>query len=312
MASVLQEILARLEPEHAKALDWFREHEGEAGPRPWRRKGQSVVPGVQMAMTAERGIHKPAELEYALSVSATRTSIYLDGKPSRVDASTWVLPYREHSGAEGSGEGSRWNRALLKNLRDRVPVGVFVPAAGSNYLNLGLAMPQSFDPETGTFLLRGPMTFAQSDELWAAQSPETDEGVADEAGGEAFGLTRLRASQGRFRDMLMRAYGGRCCVTRYDAEPALQAAHILSYSGRSSQVPQNGLLLRADVHLLFDRHLVAVNPQSRLLHVSPRISHTAYAKLAGRTVHAPTCEKYAPDTAKLEVHWAVFERAGSA
>ena len=50
----------------------------------------------------------------------------------------------------------------------------------------------------------------------------------------------------------MDAYGGRCAITGYDVEEALQAAHIVPYLGPQSNTVNNGLLLRADVHNLFD------------------------------------------------------------
>ena len=315
MPSILEDILARLEPEHARALEWFADRAGEVGPRPWRRRGVSGVPGVAMALTAERGIHKPAGMDWALSVAATVSSVYLDGEPAKVDKDTWVLPYKEHSGSDGSGYESRWNRALLRNMRDRIPVGVFVPAVGSDYLNLGLAIPESFDPQSGTFLLRGPVTYSQGVTTWgepadASRSDVLDElMVAEDADEMSLTLVRRRKSQDAFREALMTAYAGQCCVTRYDAPDALQGAHILSYSGRSSQVPQNGLLLRADIHLLFDRHLLSIQPERRRVSVSPRIRNTAYGALDGVPLLPTTSEKLAPDPGKLEVHWAVFERA---
>jgi hypothetical protein len=74
-------------------------------------------------------------------------------------------------------------------------------------------------------------------------------------------------------------------------------------------VPQNGLLLRADIHLLFDRHLLSIQPERRRVSVSPRIRNTAYGALDGVPLLPTTSEKLAPDPGKLEVHWAVFERA---
>lgn len=266
-----------------------------------------------MAMTAQRGIHKPSELDWALSVGATKNSVYLDGKPTRVDGETWVLPYSEHAGADGVGYKSPWNRALLRNLRDRIPVGVFVPA-GSQHLNLGLAMPESFDPETGTFLLRGPMTFSQSATTWSEPSYVAQEDVLEnlmvsEDLPRNLAMVRRREAQDSFRESLLSAYDGACCVTRYDAQAALQGAHILPYSGRSSQVATNGLLLRADVHLLFDRHLIAIDPESLVVKVAPQLAATAYADLAGREILRTTNRDLAPDSSKLRVHAAVFDRA---
>lgn len=325
METPLQQILGRLEPEHARALDWFLDHEGEIGRRPWRVDGQSVVEGVSIPLVAQRGIHQPSGWSLALSITATRASVYFDGVPQKIDNDTWVLPYKAHDGRDGAGSDSRWNRALMRNMVERMPVGVFVPE-GSRYLNLGLAMVESYDLGTSTFLLRGPMRLTQGEGVWAGSTAETmrdpstgeldDVDLLSEAWQSAepavYSRVRRRVAQDRFRDQLLRTYKGKCSVTGYDAPDALQGAHILSYSGRSSQLVTNGLLLRADIHLLFDRHLVAVDPQTHRVCVSPRLMSTAYAYLDKTPVARPERESEAPDSRRLAVHWAVFERSASA
>ena len=319
MDTPLQSILNQLEPEHARALEWFLEHEGEVGARPWRVHGESVVPGVRVPLVAQRGIHQPSGWNLALSITATRASVYLDGVPESIDAETWVLPYRAHEGGDGVGAESRWNRALMRNLLERVPVGVFVPEDGK-YRNLGLAIVESYDPGSSTFLLRGPMRLAQAEGTWtepvtdSRPSADLDEAVLlsmvqETADPAAYSLVRRRVAQDRFRDRLVSAYQGKCAVTGYDALDALQGAHILAYSGRSSQLAANGLLLRADVHLLFDRHLLSIEPDSRRLRLARPLLSTAYAELDRKRIAPPARDSDAPDAHRLAVHWAVFERA---
>lgn len=320
MSSALQSLLDQLDPEHARALEWFADHEGEIGSRPWRVGGKSVVEGVNVPLVAQRGIHQPSGWQMALSITATHASVYLDGVPQSIDADTWVLPYMAHSGRDGSGTESRWNRALLSNLLRRIPVGVFVPS-GASYRNLGLAMVESFDQHTGAFTLRGPVRFGQSPDVWyddERQAPENliaeavppfapPDGVEDEP--FAYSRVRSRVAQDRFRMSLLSAYDGRCAVTGYDAPDALQGAHILSYQGRSSQLVRNGILLRADVHLLFDRHLIGIQPESLKIRVAPPLMTTAYANLDRRSLVPPRCADDSPDVNRLAVHWAVFERS---
>ena len=61
-----------------------------------------------------------------------------------------------------------------------------------------------------------------------------------------------RQGQSKFRQELLAAYNSRCAITGCDIEPALEAAHIIPYKGTETNCPQNGLLLRADIHTLFD------------------------------------------------------------
>ena len=67
-----------------------------------------------------------------------------------------------------------------------------------------------------------------------------------------------RRGQPKFRYDLIAAYGGKCAVTGCDVLQALEAAHISPYLGEQSNHVSNGLLLRADIHTLFDLNLFAI------------------------------------------------------
>ena len=73
-------------------------------------------------------------------------------------------------------------------------------------------------------------------------------------------LVRQRLGQGAFRLLVTDAYGRRCAVTKEKALPVLQAAHIQPVSQGGRHLVSNGLLLRSDVHTLFDRGYVTITP----------------------------------------------------
>lgn len=83
-------------------------------------------------------------------------------------------------------------------------------------------------------------------------------------------LIRPRLGQGSFQARIMDAYAGQCAITKHKIRPTLQAAHILPVSEGGKHRVDNGLLLRSDVHTLFDRGYLGVSPDLRL-HVSPRL-----------------------------------------
>jgi len=83
-------------------------------------------------------------------------------------------------------------------------------------------------------------------------------------------LARARLGQGSFRILVTDAYHRRCAVTNEKTLPALEAAHIKSYSNHGPHRTSNGLLLRADIHRLFDDGYVTVDPDLRFL-VSERV-----------------------------------------
>ena len=92
--------------------------------------------------------------------------------------------------------------------------------------------------------------------------------------GEVFGAPRLapvRVGQAAFKALVQEAYGRRCAVTGDKIVPVLQAAHIRPVTAAGENRVDNGMLLRSDVHTLFDRGYLGVHPEKRTLLVSPRL-----------------------------------------
>lgn len=77
-------------------------------------------------------------------------------------------------------------------------------------------------------------------------------------------LTRARLGQGAFRVLVTEAYGRRCAVTGERTLPALEAAHIKPFAKSGPNLTANGLLMRSDLHRLFDLGYLSVTPR---LHV---------------------------------------------
>ena len=117
--------------------------------------------------------------------------------------------------------------------------------------------------------------------LWRAvrQALAHDTGVADSAKepleieGDRSGseyLARSRLGQGAFRVLVIDAYQRRCAVTGEKTLPVLEAAHIRPYASQGPHRVSNGILLRSDLHKLFDVGYVTVTPDLKL-EVSPRL-----------------------------------------
>ncbi len=90
-------------------------------------------------------------------------------------------------------------------------------------------------------------------------------------------------------------------MTRYDAPAALEAAHIIPYRGPQTNHPTNGLLLRADMHDLFDLGLVAVDESLRLL-LARELVGTQYEQYAGQRLWMPPEPELRPNAEALEKH----------
>jgi HNH endonuclease len=120
-----------------------------------------------------------------------------------------------------------------------------------------------------------------------------------------------RRGQPEFRKDLIDAYGGRCAITGCDAVDALEAAHIRRYTGESTQHVANGLLLRADIHTLFDLNLIGIVPESLSVAVAPAIKSTVYGELEGKKISVPTSDAIAPNKEVLAERWKLFSNGKS-
>lgn len=119
-------------------------------------------------------------------------------------------------------------------------------------------------------------------------------------------LIRPRLGQGAFRVAVTDAYERACAVTREHSLPALEAAHIKPFSLDGPHLVNNGLLLRADLHRLFEQGYVGVGVDGRFA-VSQRLrtdfknGHTYYP-LNGTPVVFPNRAEEHPDSTLLEWH----------
>ena len=111
-------------------------------------------------------------------------------------------------------------------------------------------------------------------QLIAMSHKAMDSAQAGQESGEArFGaeyLTRGRLGQGAFRVLVTDAYQRRCAVTGEKTLPVLEAAHIRPFASRGPHRVSNGILLRSDLHKLFDLGYVTVTPDLHL-EVSSRL-----------------------------------------
>lgn len=118
---------------------------------------------------------------------------------------------------------------------------------------------------------------------------------------------RLRQGQPAFRQKLLNAYGGRCAVTGATTPQVLEAAHIMPYMGGHTNVVQNGLLLRSDIHTLFDRLLltVRISGSEAITRVAPDIRDATYRELDGQPLrNLPADHRDLPSPSYLQQHAA--------
>jgi putative restriction endonuclease len=173
-----------------------------------------------------------------------------------------------------------------------------------------MQVPASWRPNTVTFKTYDTSE-AEGHALWSAvdrlRSGQVASDFSDE--GARWGepqLVRPRLGQGAFRMLVTDIYDRRCAVSRERTLPALDAAHIRPYADGGAHEASNGLLLRSDIHSLFDAGYVTVSPDYRF-EVSRRIREefdngVHYYALHGARIALPADPRQHPDKAALQWH----------
>ncbi len=109
--------------------------------------------------------------------------------------------------------------------------------------------------------------------LYALPSQESNQLVLEEAGSAMYGksiLAKVRLGQGAFRVLVTDAYSRKCSISGEKTLPVLEAAHIKPFAAAGPHFISNALLLRSDLHKLFDGGYITVTKDLKV-EVSKRI-----------------------------------------
>jgi uncharacterized protein YjbI with pentapeptide repeats len=122
-----------------------------------------------------------------------------------------------------------------------------------------------------------------------------------------------RRGPSTLRQRLLEAYQGRCSMTDCEVEPILEVAFLQPNQPTQNSDPSNGLLLRADVHTLFDLHLIAIDPETLHIIVAPTLRNTTYGSLHQKPLRQATLAGFQPnqELLKLRLQWSSWFSASS-
>jgi len=109
---------------------------------------------------------------------------------------------------------------------------------------------------------------------------------ADDPAELAMFARRVRNGQAQFRRRLLAAYDERCAITGWGPPEVLQAAHIWPHAQSGVNQPDNGILLRSDIHDLFDANLIMIIPETVIVRIAPELHGTPYEYLEGRRLRS--------------------------
>ena len=131
----------------------------------------------------------------------------------------------------------------------------------------------------------------------AYRKPRTEAEAKDKIAG---GIASRRGQQD-FRKRLLDTYK-HCLVTGSDIEEVLEAAHIQPYHQEGTFGLPNGLLLRADIHTLFDLGLLSIDSITMTVLIALSLEQTTYAPLKGGKLLLPPDHQNTPDKLALDIH----------
>lgn len=122
-----------------------------------------------------------------------------------------------------------------------------------------------------------------------------------------------RRGPDKLRKKLLEAYQGRCSITGCDTEAILEVAFLQPNQPDRKSEPSNGLLMRADIHTLFDLHLIAIEPETLKILVAPSLRNSNYGSLHGQLLRQTSSAAFKPDrdSLQLRLQWCSWLNASA-
>lgn len=136
--------------------------------------------------------------------------------------------------------------------------------------------------------------------------PLVDQNQIEAKGERRMVSIAVRNGQQKLKLKLMNHYQGQCAVSGCGIEEVLNACHITPFAESFICLAEDAILLRADLHHLFDKKLLAIHPETFKIHISSKIRNSEYGVWHEKDIRPPTGEgKINP--AGLIQRWEQFE-----
>ncbi len=273
---------------HKKILIEIARYTGKQVSASFIKRTKSYIPRIDRFHTLITGIYKPSWSDYALSIITKIKSPY-DNKDEVIflEDGRWIMDYAPRSGGPEHPD----NRALVKCLKDKVPLGVFKQItdkksrSGSTYRVLGLGLISNYDSKRDVFIIESApaeileeVTSIIPDEelryeieLYAGITNEFRPFVREE---KALYRVNSQKRDEAFRQVILKEYDFTCTVcdmkVRLDNLYEVNAAHIVPKADMGTDDPRNGISLCRTHHWAFDSGLFSISDNYRVL-LSPAL-----------------------------------------
>jgi putative restriction endonuclease len=271
----------------------------------WQQTAEFSFAGETIALrqTRGRGIHKPRQLDAALSITTAFTGF---GRQPPYEDSMGEDGYPRYK-YEGTDPNLSTNRALRTAMEFKLPLAYFIGVRRGVYEPVSPVYIAGEVPMQHEFVL----SFTRSEvglDLTTLTAPEKV---------YAARLTKQRLHQPLFREQVLHAYSSSCAVCRLRHPELLDAAHIVGDAEDGGDpVVTNGMALCKIHHAAFDRNFLGITPKhevrinQRLLDEvdGPMLKH-GLQEMHGTTISVPRSRAAKPDPERLERRYAKFLEA---
>lgn len=273
--------------------------------------------------SAFRQFHAPRFSPFLFKLKAPHNAICGFGFFARYSA----LPYWLAWEAFGPGNGCSSQREMLERIetirrrmdfRGKAPkdhIGCIVLVTVTLFAEDAWVRQPSDWPVRNLTPMRYDLSASEGQRVWqeclerASPSRSSEPRIAEAQPATRYGAARLvmpRLGQGAFRVEVTEAYGRACAMTGEHSLPVLDAAHIRPYAESGPHATDNGLLLRADLHRLFDKGYLTVGTDLRI-QVSTRLRQDydngkTYYPLHGQALRVPGAQSDRPSAEFLRWH----------
>lgn len=209
------------------------------------------------------------------------------------------IPYEEASSPQrkkGLAVRSTKNSSLSEKKADKSPQKSLESNSPTNTLN-------SSDRNLTT-TYNGKVIEAQEQIVYKSRLSAAEERLDLNGGFKTSSITIAhRRGPSKLRQELLAAYNRQCAISSCNAEPVLEATLLIPNSLHNNFNVSDGLLLRADIHTLFDLYLIAIEPDTMKVLVAPSLQETSYGEFHSQLLQTPILEEFKPNRRALQWHY---------
>jgi putative restriction endonuclease len=323
----LDKLLNNLEPSHKSKLEWFSKNKGREVLWDEMKPKNNGLEGNPFLITNAKGIFKPAGESYALSFKQVMGSKYSDLTPIIYEDGSWIYRYKEEDGSRQEPDPKKlWtNKAAKNSMENAIPIGVAIQISekpNPKYKILGLGIISEWVDDffvVNGFSDVGTATLTKSYGPLGKDLEDLQEELEKKEGVKGYDPSSTkderdkvlktivqRRGQKKFRNALLKIYNNTCVITECNIPAVLEASHITPYLGEKSNHPSNGLLLRADIHTLWDLGMIAINPVDMKVNIKHSIFGSVYDMFHSKKINFSEQEK--PSMKALKEQWEYFNK----